>query len=92
MEKFNLKPLALTFAASGIWDAVAGILYLTTIGTGRLIDDPPTHHFYSTIIACSRHITWQGNWSGGKTERLNQIEFNNVNLQEISYNGYSTNF
>jgi hypothetical protein len=51
MKKSDLRPLTLTFAASGIWDTVAGILYLTTIGTGRPINDPPTHHFYSVFLA-----------------------------------------
>ena len=47
----NLKPLAVTFAASGIWDATAGVLYLFFIGTDRLIDDPPVHSFYSIFLA-----------------------------------------
>lgn len=47
----NLKPLAITFFASGIWDTIAGILYLFVIGTGRLIDNPHTHSFYSVFIA-----------------------------------------
>ena len=51
MHKTNLRPLAITFVASGIWDTVAGILYLFVIGSGRLIDDPHTHSFYSVFIA-----------------------------------------
>jgi hypothetical protein len=51
MIKNDLRPLALTFAASGIWDTVAGILYLTAIGTGRSINNPPVHHFYSVFLA-----------------------------------------
>lgn len=51
MNKNNLRPLAITFAASGIWDTIAGILYLFVIGTGRLIDDPHTHSFYSVFLA-----------------------------------------
>lgn len=47
----NLKPLAITFAASGVWDTIAGILYLFVIGTGRLIDDPHTDSFYSVFLA-----------------------------------------
>lgn len=47
----KLRPLAITFAASGIWDTIAGILYLFVIGTGRLIDNPPTHSFYSVFLA-----------------------------------------
>jgi hypothetical protein len=51
MNEKNLKPLAFTFFASGIWDTVAGILYLFVIGTGRAIDSPPTHTFYSVFLA-----------------------------------------
>ena len=51
MENKSLRPLALTFFASGIWDTVAGILYLFVIGTGRLIDEPHTHSFYSVFLA-----------------------------------------
>jgi hypothetical protein len=51
MKGKSLRPLALTFAASGIWDTVAGILYLFVIGTGRAIDNPPTHPFYSVFLA-----------------------------------------
>lgn len=50
-QKSNLKPLAITFAASGVWDTIAGILYLFLIGTGRLIDNPQTHSFYSVFLA-----------------------------------------
>ncbi len=51
MKGKSLRPLALTFAASGIWDTVAGILYLFVIGTGRAIDNLPTHPFYSVFLA-----------------------------------------
>ena len=51
MDKTNLQPLAITFFASGIWDTIAGILYLFVIGTGRLIDAPHTHSFYSVFLA-----------------------------------------
>ena len=51
MSKKNLRPLAITFFASGIWDSIAGILYLFVIGTGRLIDKPDTHSFYSVFLA-----------------------------------------
>jgi lipid-A-disaccharide synthase-like uncharacterized protein len=51
MHKINLRPLAITFFASGIWDTIAGILYLFVIGTGRLIDNPHTHSFYSVFLA-----------------------------------------
>jgi len=49
--KNDLKPLAITFFISGIWDTIAGVLYLFVIGTGRLIDNPPTHSFYSVFLA-----------------------------------------
>ena len=51
MNKNNLRPLAVTFFASGIWDTIAGILYLFVIGTGRSIDNPPVHSFYSIFLA-----------------------------------------
>ena len=51
MNKNGLRPLAITFVASGIWDTMAGILYLFVIGTGRLIDNPHTHSFYSVFLA-----------------------------------------
>ena len=51
MNKKNLRPLAITFFASGIWDTIAGILYLFVIGTGRLIDKPDTHSFYTVFLA-----------------------------------------
>jgi len=51
MHETKLRPLAVTFFASGIWDAIAGVLYLFAIGTGRSIDDPPTHPFYSVFLA-----------------------------------------
>jgi hypothetical protein len=49
--KNNLRPLAVTFAISGIWDTIAGVMYLFFIGTGRLIDEPPVHTFYSVFLA-----------------------------------------
>jgi len=51
MNKNNLRPLAVTFFVSGIWDTIAGILYLFIIGTGRSIDNPPVHSFYSVFLA-----------------------------------------
>jgi hypothetical protein len=50
MNKNSLKPLALTFAAGGIWDTVAGCLYLFAIGTGRVIDNPPIDPFYAIFL------------------------------------------
>lgn len=51
MRETKLRPLAVTLFASGIWDAVAGALYLFLVGTGRSIDEPPTHPFYSVFLA-----------------------------------------
>lgn len=50
MKSDPLKPLALTFFTSGIWDTIAGILYLFMIGTGRKINDPPIDPFYSVFL------------------------------------------
>ena len=50
MKSNPLKPLALTFFASGLWDTIAGILYIFFIGTGRKINDPPTDPFYSVFL------------------------------------------
>lgn len=47
----SLKALAMTFVLSGVWDTVAGILYLFVIGTGRIIDNPATDPFYAVFIA-----------------------------------------
>jgi len=51
MNKDKLLPLSVTFFASGVWDTIAGIMYLFVIGKGRLIDDPHTHTFYSVFLA-----------------------------------------
>jgi len=50
MNRNSLKPLAVTFFISGIWDTIAGILYLFLIGTGRMIDNPPSDPFYSIFL------------------------------------------
>ena len=50
MNKKSLKPLAITFFLSGIWDTVAGILYLFVIGSGRIIDNPPIDPFFSVFL------------------------------------------
>jgi len=50
MNKKSLKPLAITFILSGIWDTTAAVLYIFYIGTGRLIDDPPMHSFYAVFL------------------------------------------
>ena len=51
MKNDKLQPLAITLIASGVWDTIAGIMYLFIIGTGRLIDNPHTHTFYSVFLA-----------------------------------------
>lgn len=50
MKSRTLKPLALTFLASGIWDTVAAMLYFFVIGTGRLIDNPPIDPFFAVFL------------------------------------------
>jgi len=50
MKKNALNYLAWTFAASGLWDTVAGFLFIFAIGTGRSIDNPPTHPFYAIFL------------------------------------------
>jgi hypothetical protein len=50
MKNKSLKPLAITFFVSGIWDTVAAILYLFVIGTGRIIDKPTTDPFFAVFL------------------------------------------
>ncbi len=50
MKTKSLKTLAVTFFASGIWDTVAGILYIFVIGTGRIIDNPPIDPFFAIFL------------------------------------------
>lgn len=50
MKSKSLKYLAVTFALSGVWDIIAGFLYIFETGTGRLIDNPPTHPFYAVFL------------------------------------------
>jgi hypothetical protein len=50
MKNKSLKPLALTFFASGIWDTVAAIMYFFVIGTGRIIDIPLIDPFFSVFL------------------------------------------
>jgi len=47
LMEIELFPLAVTFAASGIWDFIAGLMYIFQIGNGRTIDQPPVHPFYA---------------------------------------------
>ncbi len=50
MKSKPLKYLAATFFASGVWDTIAGIMYLFFIGNGRKIDNPEVHPFYSIFL------------------------------------------
>lgn len=50
MTKNSLKPLAVTFMISGIWDTIAGMMYFFVIGSGRLLDQPPMHPFFSIFL------------------------------------------
>lgn len=50
IKRKSLKPLALFFALGGVWDTIAGILYIFVIGTGRNIDNPPMDPFYSIFL------------------------------------------
>jgi hypothetical protein len=51
MNRKSSKPLAVTFVASGLWDTIAGAMYLFFVGEGRAVDSPPTHPFYSVFLA-----------------------------------------
>ncbi|MGB5464120.1 MAG: hypothetical protein WBM92_12195 [Aureibaculum sp.] len=50
MNHKSLKPLATTFFVSGIWDLIAGIMYLFFIGIGRKIDHPLIDPFFSIFL------------------------------------------
>ena len=50
MKTNNLKPLSIVFAIGGLWDTVAGVLYVFVIGTGRLIQHPPADPFYAVFL------------------------------------------
>jgi hypothetical protein len=50
MKTKSLKPLAIAFALGGIWDTIAGFLYIFVIGTGRVIDNPPMDPFYAIFL------------------------------------------
>lgn len=50
MKRISLKPLAITFFVSGIWDTIAAIQYLFVIGTGRKIDNPDIDSFYAIFL------------------------------------------
>ncbi len=46
----SLTPLAITFAISGVWDTIAGTLYIFFIGTGRKIDNPAMDPFFAIFL------------------------------------------
>lgn len=50
MKNRSLKPLTITFFASGIWDTIAAIQYLFMIGNGRKIDNPVIDPFYAVFL------------------------------------------
>ena len=50
MNKNSLKPLAITFIMSGIWDSIAAIQYFFFIGSGRKIDNPTIDPFFSIFL------------------------------------------
>lgn len=50
MKTNKLKPLSIVFAIGGLWDTVAGVLYIFAIGTGRLIQNPPADPFYAVFL------------------------------------------
>ena len=45
----SMKPLSMIFFLSGIWDFIAGLVYLFMIGT--VFTEPPVHRFYAIFIA-----------------------------------------
>lgn len=50
MKTTSLKPLAITFALGGVWDTIAGFLYIFVIGIGRSIDNPLMDPFYAIFL------------------------------------------
>jgi hypothetical protein len=50
VKKKSLTPLAVAFAIGGIWDTIAGFLYIFFIGTGRVIDGPAIDPFFSIFL------------------------------------------
>ena len=47
----SLKALAIIFFVSGLYDAFGGFYFAFSVGTGRSVDNPPTHVFYAIFIA-----------------------------------------
>lgn len=62
INKRYLKALSLTFALSGVWDFIAGLLYFFAIGDGRIISNPGTHPFYAIFLGsffiCFAYLQW----------------------------------
>lgn len=50
MKNKNLKPLAVIFFVSGLWDSTAAIIYFFFIGTNRIISNPPIDPFFSIFL------------------------------------------
>lgn len=42
--------MSVTFFISGVWDTIAGLLYIFVIGSGRFIDNPPMDPFFSIFL------------------------------------------
>jgi hypothetical protein len=49
-NKKSLKPLAITFFLSGVWDTIAAIQYFFFIGYDRAIDNPAIDPFFSIFL------------------------------------------
>lgn len=50
MNTDKLKPLSFVFALGGVWDTIAGFLYIFAIGSERNIDHPPMDPFYAIFL------------------------------------------
>ncbi|MDT3695557.1 MAG: hypothetical protein ROY99_04135 [Ignavibacterium sp.] len=50
MNNNNLKPLAVIFFVSGLWDTTAAVMYFFFIGSNRIINNPPIDPFFSIFL------------------------------------------
>lgn len=50
MRVLKLNALAITFALGGVWDTIAGFIYILAIGTNRMISQPEVDPFYSIFL------------------------------------------
>ncbi len=50
MRVLKLNALAITFALGGVWDTIAGFIYIFAIGTNRMISQPEVDPFYSIFL------------------------------------------